>query len=367
MVKTSLKDFKPYERETPIWKIAEEYGLKESQIIRMDTNVSPYLSTKWLKKLQSKLLEIEVNQYPDTSYRSLVEAISEYTSVKHYDRIIPVNGADEGIEIVCEAFLEPGGEVVISTPTYDYFRVSAEIHGGRIVNVERMEDFRDNVVEITSSISEKTNIIFLCNPNNPTGNSVRYDDLIEILENSKNSIVVVDEAYYEYSGKTFIELTESYDNLVIIRTLSKAFGLAGARIGYIITSKKTAGDINLVRPPNSLSTISVELAVIALRDIETVRKNVAKTIKERERMRELLRTIKGLEVYPSEANFILFKTLEWKPSEIYRKLLKRGVMIRNLENIPKLEKHLRVTISLPEHNNKFLKLLEKILKETPPS
>lgn len=352
--------FKPYEFEVPDWKIAEEYGLELNQIVRMDLNTSPYLPQRWLKSLESRISTLKINHYPDSTYRDLVEEISRYSKVKN-EKIIPTNGGDEAIDTIVKAFIDCRCEAIISSPTYDYFRVSVELQGGRIVYVQRQEDFADNTNEIISSINDKTRIIFLCSPNNPTGNTIRYDDALAILDKASDVPVVIDEAYYEYCGKTFIELTETYDNLIVVRTLSKAFSLAGARIGYIVASRETVKLLNKVRPPNSLNLMSVELAKIALRDSESVIKNVRKTIKERERVRQLLSTLPKIQVYPSEANFIIFRSKEVDAKLLHRKLMKKGVVVRLLD-LGHGKTYLRITVSLPEHNNRFLKLLEKILK-----
>lgn len=353
--------FKPYGFEIPDWKIAEEYGLKPNQIVRMDLNTSPYLPQKWLNSLGSKIPKLKINQYPDTTYRDLIKEISGYINVKP-EKIIPTNGGDEAIDVIVKTFIDYGYEAVISSPTYDYFRVSVELQGGRIVSIPRKEDFADDVESILSSINQKTRIIFLCSPNNPTGNTISYNDVLRILDNAPDIAVVIDEAYYEYCGKTFIELTETYDNLIIIRTLSKAFGLAGARIGYIVASRETAKLLNKARPPNSLNLASIELAKIALRDSDTVFRNVGKIIKERERMRELLSTLPRIYAYPSEANFILFRLLEGDVKIVHRKLMEKGIVIRHID-LDRVRQYLRVTVSLPEYNSRFLKILEKILKE----
>ncbi|MCL7383043.1 MAG: histidinol-phosphate transaminase [Thaumarchaeota archaeon] len=353
--------FKPYGFEIPNWRIAEEYGLDPREIIRMDLNTSPYLPQKWLKNLESKIPTLKINQYPDATYRDLVEEISSYARVKA-EKIIPTNGGDEAIDIIVKAFIDSGCEAILSSPTYDYFRVSVELQGGRVINIQRRENFADNVEAILSAINDRTRVIFLCSPNNPTGNTIQYNDVLNILDKALDIAVVIDEAYYEYCGKTFIELTETYDNLIIVRTLSKAFGLAGARVGYIVASREAAKLLNKVRPPNSLNLIAIELAKFALRDYETALKNVRKTIKERERVRELLSTIPKIKAYPSEANFILFQLLEGDTKLLHRKLMEKGIVIRYLD--PSwLQSYLRVTISLPEHNNRFLKTLERILKE----
>lgn len=361
-VRTLFNYFKPYGFEIPDWKIAEEFDLKPNQIIRMDLNTSPYLPQKWLNNLTSRIPKLRINQYPDTTYSELVGEISRYTNVKP-EKIIPTNGGDEAIDVIVRAFIDCGNEAIISSPTYDYFRVSVELQGGRIVSIPRKENFADDVEGIISSINERTRIIFLCSPNNPTGNTIQYNDVLRILDRASDIAVVVDEAYYEYCGETFIELTETYDNLIIIRTLSKAFGLAGARIGYIVASRETAKLLNKTRPPNSLSLVSIELAKIALRDSETVFKNVRKMIKERERVRELLSTLPRIYTYSSKANFILFKLLVGDMKLLHRKLMEKGIVIKYID-LDGVQQYLRVTISLPEHNNRFLKLLEKNVKSS---
>lgn len=361
-IRELFQRFKPYGWETPSWEIAERFNLKPSQIVRMDLNTSPYLPEKWVNTLQRRLPRLKLNLYPDTTYRALREAISGYAGVGTRN-IVVSNGGDEGIEIVVKAFIDPGTEAIISSPSYEYFRVAVELAGGRVREVSRGKGFADNVDGILSAINQKTRLILLCSPNNPTGNSLEYNGLVKILEEVGDMAVVVDEAYYEYSGKTFVELTESFSNLIIIRTLSKAFSLAGARVGYLMAAEETVKLLNMVRPPNSLSIPSMEMAMIALRDWRTAVRNASRIVKERERVRELLASLPGVQVYPSDANFLLFHLTRHDPDTLHRKLMEKGIVIRNLNHVPGLQGHLRVTISLPQHNDRFLKLTQRILRE----
>ena len=326
-------------------------------------NSSPYRPVKWLKEVGSKLHRMDVNLYPDTSYSSLRETLSEYTGFD-VDRFVVTNGADEGLDIIAKTFLDAGDEAIISYPTYSYFRIVTEIMGGRAVFVDRVDGFRDNADGILERVGERTRLIFLCSPNNPTGNTAEVEDVRRILEEAGEDVaVVVDEAYYEFCGKTFADLTNNYENLIIVRTFSKAFSLAGARVGYLIAAEETVDKLNKVRPPNSLSIISLALAEIALRDRRTLNNIVRRIVGERERLYRELSGIDGITPYPSEANFVLTRIERGDAGELHQKLMSMGLVLRDLTGVRRLENHLRITVNKPEQNDKLLTAIRKLLGE----
>ncbi|MFN3622228.1 MAG: histidinol-phosphate transaminase, partial [Nitrososphaerales archaeon] len=269
------------------------------------------------------------------------------------------NGGDEAFDIISKVYLEDGCEAIVSNPTYSMYRVVSELMGARVVYVPRKAGFLDDVDGLIKAVNSRTRLIFLCSPNNPTGNVVERSDLVRIL-NECDVGVVVDEAYQEYGGESFVKLTESYGNLMVVRTFSKAFGLAGARLGYIVACKETVDVLNKVRPPNSVDVVTLRLAELALSDVEWVRLRVKDTLVERARLVSEISKIGGVRVYPSAANFFLLEFLDRDRDEVYEELLKRGFVLRRLED-PSLSRCLRVSVGLPEDNNALLEALREIL------
>ncbi|MEM4297808.1 MAG: histidinol-phosphate transaminase [Nitrososphaerota archaeon] len=354
-----IAGLEPYSWETPTWEIAGRYGLSPYDVVRLDLNTSPYRPVKWLRRLSRQLEGLGVNLYPDTSYRDLRELLNSYTGAE-VQSIMVCNGADEAIDILCKAYVGAGREVLISSPTYSYFRVSAEIMGGQVVSVPRLPNFEDDVDGLLASVTRRTAAIFLCSPNNPTGNTMRGDSLKRVLDEF-DGLVVVDEAYFEFCGQTSASLISSYDNLAVVRTFSKAWSLAGARVGYLLAGEDLMRTLNKVRPPNSLSVISLALASYALRDRRSMERWVGSIVGERERIfRELMR-LEGVRPYPSEANFILMRFESVDAGWVHEMLIRSGLVLRNLSSSPQLRNCLRLTISTPQHNNAFLNRLRKLL------
>ena len=360
-VRELLISFKPYQWEISSEELSRLYGIPVDRIVRMDLNTLPYMPLKWMRALERRLESLPINLYPSPDYTELREAIADYAGVEA-ERVVVTAGADEALDMVAKLLIDPGSEAVVSAPTYSFFRVPVELMGGRVVEVPRLRPgFEDDLEGLIGAVGEKTRLIFLCSPNNPTGNPLEAGTLEALLE--ADAAVVVDETYYEFWGKGFAQLTREHENLIIVRSLSKGFGLAGARVGYIIASEHTAALFNKVRPPNSVGMISVELAKIALRDRRTVEELVARVIKEREKLREELSRIPGVEVYPSAANFLLVRILEKDVRKVHEKLLRMGYVVRDVSSTPGLERCLRITISTPENNKGFLEAFKEALEK----
>ncbi len=353
--------FRPYEWELSNRELSARYGVPEEKIVRMDLNTVPYLPVKWLEILQQRLLEIPINLYPDTSYRELRELLGEYAGVD-LEQLVVTAGADEAIDLTAKLLIDPGSKAIASTPTYSFFRIPVELMGGRVVEVPRISPgFKDDLSGILEKIDAETRLVFLCHPNNPTGTPVEPEIVDRLLK--EDVTLVIDETYYEFLGRSYASLTKGNDNLIIIRSFSKGFGLAGARVGYMIASEHTAMLLNKLRPPNSVGVISLELAKIALENKDAAEKVVGKIIEERERVRRKLEKIPGITVYPSEANFLLIRFDEEDAGKVHEALLRRGYVVRNLSSIPGLENCLRITISTPENNEGFLDAFIDVLGE----
>jgi len=358
-VRDIIRSFEPYQWEPSNEEIASKFGLRPEQIVRFDTNSSPYVPVEWLSKLSGILLDIGINDYPESSYKAFREAISRYVGTD-IEKITVTNGADEALDIVAKAFIERGTSILISAPTYSMYRVVSEIMNGRVMNVLRLPDFRDNVEGLLKVSAREGGVIFLCSPNNPTGNTTSRADIIRLLDESR-CLVVVDESYFEFSGKTFLDLTDKYDNLVIVRTFSKGFSMAGVRVGYIIAYESTVSYLNRVRPPNSISVISLSLAEIALNNIPLMKGYVDKIVRERERFIKRLSELKGVHLYPTEANFVLIRLTETKSSDVSNDLLRRGIVVRDVCGLPMLENCLRFSVRTQSDDDRLLEALEEVL------
>ena len=353
-----FRELEPYAWEPSNAQIARKVGLNPNQIRRFDTNTSPYPPEKWLRELSTNLQNFHVNNYPDTSYSELTKSIAKYAKTGTKNLVI-TNGADEGLDISVKTFIDSGCVGITSVPTYSYFSIVITLMGGKVIGVPRKEGFQDDIEKIISESKKNARMIFLCNPNNPTGNRVERDTVVNILENSECA-VVVDEAYFEFSGNSLSNLITKYDNLIIIRTFSKAFSLAGVRVGYIIASENMVEALHKVRPPNSLSTLSLSLAKMALGDIDLMKSWVRDILKEKDRCLNIIRCTDGLETHVTETNFLLIKFNDADPSEIYKKLLEKGLVLRNMTGVPGLEKYLRFSIGLKRDNDSVLDLITKL-------
>jgi histidinol-phosphate aminotransferase len=294
-------------------------------------------------------LSTNYNRYPDPLQYKVKKRLSEIKGVPPRN-IFLGNGSDEAIDILFRAFCYPGKDNVITVPpTYGMYEVSANINDVEIRKINLLPDYQLNMEGIAEAIDENTKIIFICSPNNPTGNSINREDIETILANF-NGLVVIDEAYINYSRqKTFIQELTEYSNLVVLQTLSKAWGLAGLRVGMAFASEEIIEVFNKVKPPYNMNEASQELALAALQNVDQVNNWIKETVTEREKLRADLGQISSvLSIYPSDANFILVKTEN--PTEIYQFFVERGIIVRDRSKVALCEGCLRITIGTPQEN-----------------
>jgi len=303
-------------------------------------------------------LEKNYNRYPDPFQLKLKEKISKIKGVP-VKNIFLGNGSDEVIDILYRAFCNPGKDnAILSPPTYGMFEVSANINNVEIKKVSLTEEFQLNAEGISEVVDDNTKLIFLCSPNNPTGNSLDRAD-IEFILNNFEGIVIVDEAYINFSKhKSFtLELNE-YPNLVVMQTLSKAWGMAGLRIGMAFASEEIISVFNKIKPPYNINEASQQLAIKALDNIEQVNIWIKEIVNEREKLMKSLVDFSFLQkIYPSDANFLLVKTTE--PKKIYRYLVEKGIIVRDRSNIALCEDCLRITVGTKEENKKLIEALNQ--------
>jgi histidinol-phosphate aminotransferase len=293
------------------------------------------------------------NRYPDPMQYALKMRLSAIKGVPARN-IFLGNGSDEAIDILFRSFCNPGiDNVIIVPPTYGMYEVSANINDVLLKRVNLNADYQLNLEGIAEAIDKNTKLIFICSPNNPTGNSINRADIETILTNF-NGIVVVDEAYINYSRqKSFIQELTEYANLVVLQTLSKAWGLAALRVGMAFASEEIIEVFNRVKPPYNINEASQQLALEALQNVDQVNIWIKEILKERD---ALVLSIKKLDfvldIYPSDANFILVKTKN--ADAIYKHLTNQGIIVRNRNKVELCEGCLRITIGTQEENKALM-------------
>jgi histidinol-phosphate aminotransferase len=296
------------------------------------------------------------NRYPDPLQLKVKEKISEIKGIPT-SKMFLGNGSDECIDILIRAFCEPGiDNIIICPPTYGMYEVSANINNAAIKKVPLTPDYQLDIEALAESIDDHTKLIFICSPNNPTGNSLRRED-IEILLNNYWGIVVLDEAYINFSRvRSFTQELNEYPNLVIMQTLSKAWGLAALRMGMAFASDDIIKIMNRIKPPYNINQASQDLALEALGRVEEVNEMIKELVNERHMLEaELPKLPVVKKVNPSDANFLLVKVSE--PVPIYKSLLDKGIVVRDRSRVELCEGCLRITVGTPEENKILLNAL----------
>jgi histidinol-phosphate aminotransferase len=304
-------------------------------------------------------LDEQYNRYPDPLQIDVKKRLSEIKGVP-VKNIFLGNGSDEAIDILFRSFCNPGVDnVIIVPPTYGMYQVSANINDVEARKVHLTADYQLNMEGIAEAIDDHTKMIFICSPNNPTGNSIDRSDVETLIANF-NGIVVVDEAYINYSRqKTFIQELTEYTNLVVLQTLSKAWGLAGLRLGMAFASEEIIEVMNRVKPPYNINEATQQLVLKALQNVDQVNQWIKQTLLERDKLVLALKEFDFvLDIYPSDANFILVKTTDAKG--IYNHLVGQGIIVRDRSKVELCEGCLRITIGTPEENEVLIGQLENL-------
>jgi histidinol-phosphate aminotransferase len=304
-------------------------------------------------------LPANYNRYPDPLQLDLKDAISKIKGVPIENTFLG-NGSDEAIDLLYRAFCNPGKDnVVILPPTYGMYEVSANINDVEVRKVDLTPDFQLDLEKIAETIDANTKIIFICSPNNPTGNSINREDIETILANF-NGLVVVDEAYINFAKqKTFIQELTEYANLIVLQTFSKAWGLAALRLGMAFSSTHVIDILNKVKPPYNINQATQDLAFEALKNIAQVNDWIKLTVTERERLANALtRLQKVRKVHPSDANFLLVE-IEGA-HDIYNQLVEQGIIVRDRSKVTLCDNCLRITIGTVTENNQLLTALDQL-------
>jgi len=336
LVRENVKKMKPYS------SARDEFENFTQQMIYLDANENPFSNG--------------FNRYPDPQQKDLKAEIAALKDV-YSDNILLGNGSDEALDLVFRAFCEPNRDNVITLPpTYGMYGVLANINAVENREVLLTNDFQPNVDTILNAVDKNTKIIFLCSPNNPTGNSFSDESVLKILNNF-NGLVVIDEAYIDFSkNKSWLVELSEFPNLIITQTLSKAYAMAGLRVGVLYASKDVLMVLNKIKPPYNMNVSSQENAIRKLLQ-GTFKPQLKKILLERKKLKTALLNFSFIKkIYPTDANFFLIKVDD--ADKRYQQFIEKGIVVRNRSNQPLCENCLRITVGTKEENLNLIEILK---------
>lgn len=338
------------------WVRADINGLKvykESSSpyrIKLDANEGENILFMDISDIDLQIL-YDINRYPDSNADMLRHEISKYIGVNK-DNIIAGNGSNAMIELVMKTFIESGDKVLSFVPTFGMYNIFSKIYNAEFIGVKSDEDFSLNMNSLIEKMEEiKPKLIMICNPNNPTGYLIPRAEIIKLLEDT-DSLVIVDEAYIEFAEGSIVGEVENYKNLIVLRTFSKAIGLAGIRLGYMVSNIEIVNWVNKVKSPYNTNSLTQALGIIAMKKKDRISEYVQKVKSDREVLYIKLKQ-QGIRVYPSSSNFLFFHS---DIKDLYKKLKEDGVLIRKFSG--ELEGYYRVTVGDRYENEEFIKSLK---------
>jgi len=337
LIREHIKSLKPYS------SAREEFKNSASNLVYLDANENPF--------------DTGLNRYPDPQQNLVKAALAKIKNVSR-EQLLLGNGSDEVLDLIFRVFCEPKVDtVIVLPPTYGMYEVLANTNDVKILNISLLDNYQPNVDEILKAQNSQTKLLFLCSPNNPTANSFNADK-IETLIKKFTGIVVIDEAYIDFSSQeSWIDRLNEFPNLIVIQTLSKAYGLAGIRLGACYSSTKIISVLNKIKPPYNVNQLTQQTALKALQNSIKTNNEIAIIISERNKLKTDLEEISFVvKVYPSDANFLLVKV----DNAIvrYHQLVEYGIIVRNRTNQPICENCLRFTVGTKEENKKLMKTLK---------
>ncbi|NRR92907.1 histidinol-phosphate transaminase [Winogradskyella undariae] len=337
LIRDNIKSIKPYS------SARDEYKDITDGMVFIDANENPF--------------NTDVNRYPDPQQTNVKARLSELKRIP-INKILLGNGSDEVLDLIFRAFCEPNRDKIITLPpTYGMYDVLANLNAVENIEVELQKDFQPNMDEISRAVQTHTKLLFLCSPNNPTANSFDAKKIEELIRNFEG-LVIIDEAYIDFSAEeSWLSRLEEFPNLIITQTLSKAYGLAGIRLGICYASQEIIAVLNKIKPPYNINQLTQIKALERLNETLVVDNEVKSIILERGILNEALKTINFVtEVYPSDANFILAKVDD--ANKRYQQLVEKGIVVRNRTNQPLCENCLRFSVGTKEENETLIQILK---------
>ena len=342
----------------------QAYGVADpGDLIKLDAMENPYGWPESVKRQWADMLvRVDINRYPDASADDLRQLLHVYMGVPKTMGLMLGNGSDELIQIILMALATNGAKVLAPIPTFVMYAMTAQFVDMDFIGVPlNGEDFSlDRDAMLDAIARHDPAVVFLAYPNNPTGNL--FDrSAMEAIMDAANGLVVVDEAYHAFAGRSFMNELEKYDNLLVMRTVSK-LGLAGLRLGLLAGDRRWLTEFNKVRLPYNINSLTQASAQFVLQQDDFLQQQTANIVHERDRVLQALEKQPGIQVWPSNANFILFRTEKHAAGEVFEGLKRAGILIKKLDgSYPLLKNCLRVTVGLPTENDAFLKALANLL------
>ena len=349
LLRPEVRKFKPYTPSQTLEQISKETGIPVKNLIKLDTGENPYIENYQNKELIRK---IRLYSYPDPLSSDLRNKLSEYTGFSA-DSIICGNGSDELIDLLIRAFVAPGEEIIINPPTFPMYEFSAQLSGAKVKAILRNTDFSIDPGKVIKSIGKKTKLVFIESPGNPTGTIIPLETFEKIIRSGV--MVVADEAYFEYCGKTVLPLLSKYPNLIVIRTLSKWAGIAGLRVGYAVARPEIIKVLLSIKQPYNVSSIGQVFSCYMLDNRKKVLAELKKITAFRDAMFRMLSRFKELIVFPSEGSYVVVKPKN-EPEKLYLFLRKNGILVKKI-NQPLLENCFRINVARQKEINRMDQVL----------
>ncbi|MFH6769293.1 histidinol-phosphate transaminase [Gaetbulibacter aquiaggeris] len=339
LIRPTIKALKPYS------SARDEFQGVSAEMVFLDANENPF--------------ENGVNRYPDPHQNKLKTLLSQIKNVPTQNMLLG-NGSDEVLDLIFRMFCEPYVDnVIILPPTYGMYEVLANLNAVKTIKVPLSNNFQPEIDSILNASNSKSKILFLCSPNNPTGNSFSSIE-VETLLNKFGGIVVIDEAYIDFSKQSsWLDRLEEFPNLIVTQTLSKAYGMAGIRLGICYASTEIIATLNTIKPPYNVNELTQNKAIENLKNANLVKNQIGEILKERTDLINELNKINFIsKIFPSDANFILIKVDD--ANKRYNQLISKGIVIRNRTNQHNCENCLRITVGTRTQNKRLLKILKDL-------
>lgn len=354
LVRTAVRELHAYYPVEAPESLAARLGMPLDLIVKLDSNENPYGCSMLVQETLGAF--DRYNHYPDAQAERVRDRLATYADTTP-DRVAVGCGADELIDLILLTVIDPGDEVIIPAPTFGVYRARTELFGGVAVTVPRDERFDLDLDAMLDAVNPRTKAVFICSPNNPSGNMASPQHIVRLLETG--ILVILDEAYYEIAGKTCMALTREFDNLVILRTFSKWAGIAGLRFGYGVMPRWLNEEFWKVKPPFNVSVAALLAVEASLDDAEYLHMTVNRIRNEQRRLYRLLKAQDFLRPYPSVANYVLADVTRGDAHDVHELLADRGIMVRKYGE-PRLRNSLRISVGKPEETNRLIVALQTI-------
>lgn len=353
-LRPDVLDMPGYEPVEPPEVLAQRLGIPVERIAKLDANENPYGPSPKVKAALAEARNFHL--YPDPEQREARAALAKYVGVGE-EYIVAGSGADELLDVIARFSLGPGDSAVDNVPTFGMYPFFVRLTGGHVAAIRRREDFSLDMDGIRRAVAQGAKVVFAASPNNPTGNAATPEEVDALT--ALDALVVLDEAYVEFAGGSYVELVPRKSNLIVLRTFSKWAGLAGLRAGYGIMPREIAELAMKVKMPYNLNSAAQVAITASLADVEGLRANVAKIVEERGRLEAGLRALPFLKPYPSVANFVLCEAAGIEAKELWQRLRDQGIIVRYYST-PLLGNYVRISVGRPEDTDRTLEALGKI-------